>query len=406
MQLQRYSALAVHNAFGDRARPYSDTERQVLSQAGFRTAKTEISSWPGYRPTPLLALKGLAGRLDVGQVLYKDEGQRLGLKSFKAIGGAYAVLTVLKDHLSQKHGVKDAAVADLVAGKYRAQLSDVTVAAATDGNHGRSVAWGAQLFGAHCIIYLHSHVSPTREREIARFGAKITRVKGHYDDSVRDCAVDAAKNGWVLVADTSSDPKARVPSLIMQGYSLIADEVLTQTETTGRPTHVFVQAGVGGLAAAFGAHYWELFGKDRPRLIVVEPIQADCVFRSIAAGAPTMVPGDTNTVMACLAAGQVSAPAWVVMQHAVDDVLALPEDAAPDAMRILAAGIDGDPAIVAGESGCAATAGLIAAALDPKLKDALGLDSTSRALVIGSEGATDEDAYLRIVGRPSEAVAA
>lgn len=406
MQLQRYSALAVHNTHADRARPYSDTERQVLSLEGFRKAQAEITSWPGYRPTPLLALGGLAGRLGVAKVLYKDEGQRLGLKSFKAIGGAYAVLTVLKDYLAEKHGLKDVTVADLVAGKYRKQIADVTVAAATDGNHGRSVAWGAQMFGATCIIYLHSHVSQTREREIARFGARIVRVKGHYDDSVRDCAADSAKNGWVLVADTSLDPKARVPSLIMQGYSLIADEVLSQTETTGRPTHVFIQAGVGGLAAAFGAHYWELFGAARPRLIVVEPIQADCVFRSIAAGKPTPVPGDTNTVMACLAAGQVSAPAWVVMQHAVDDVIALPEEAAPDAMRALATGIDGDPAIVAGESGCAATAGLIAAALDPKLKQAFGLGPDSRVLVIGSEGATDEDAYQRIVGRPAETVAA
>lgn len=406
MQLQRYSALAVHNTHGDRARPYGETERQVLSLDGFGKAQAEITSWPGYKPTPLLPLNGLAGRLGVAKVLYKDEGQRLGLKSFKAIGGSYAVLMVLKDYLAAKHGLANVTVADLVAGKYRNEVAGVTVASATDGNHGRSVAWGAQMFGATCVIYLHSHVSQAREREIARFGAKIVRVEGHYDDSVSACAADSAKNGWVLVADTSSDPKARVPSLIMQGYSLIADEVLKQTEAAGRPTHVFIQAGVGGLAAAFGAHYWELFGKDRPRLIVVEPIKADCVFRSIAAGQPAMVPGDTNTVMACLAAGQVSAPAWVVMQHTVDDVIALPEDAAPDAMRALAAGIDGDPAIVAGESGCAATAGLIAVALDPKLKQALGLGADSRVLVIGSEGATDEDAYQRIVGRASETVAA
>ena len=405
MQLQRFSALAVHNAQSRPARPYSDKERQVLSLEGFRKAQAEISSWPGYKPTPLLSLSGLAQRLGVGKVLYKDEGQRLGLKSFKAIGGAYAVLTVLKDHLAAKHGLYDVSVADLIAGKYRNNVEGLTFAAATDGNHGRSVAWGAQMFGCACVIYLHSHVSRTREREIARFDARITRVKGHYDDSVRACAADAAHNGWVLVADTSPDADARVPSLIMQGYTLIADEVVQQTGTAAKPTHVFIQAGVGGLAAAFGAHYWETFGDKRPRIIVVEPIQADCVFRSIAAGRPTPVPGDTNTVMACLAAGQVSAPAWVIMQHAVDDVVALPEDAAPEAMRLLATGVDGDPAIVAGESGCAATAGLIAVALDPKLKDALGLSRDSRVVVIGSEGATDEDAYQRIVGRPAEAVA-
>lgn len=406
MKLQRFSALAVHNKQSRSGRAYGDEERRVLSLAGFRKAEVEISSWPGYRPTPLIDLSGLARRLDLARVLYKDEGQRLGLRSFKAIGGAYAVLTVLKEHLAEKHGLEDVTVADLVAGKYRRQVEGLTFAAATDGNHGRSVAWGSQMFGCACVIYLHSHVSATREREIARFGARITRVAGHYDDSVRACARDAEHNGWVLVADTSPHAHARIPSLIMQGYSLIADEVLGQAGPQSQPTHVFVQAGVGGLAAAFGAHYWEMFGNKRPRLVVVEPIQADCVFRSIAAGKPTPVPGDTNTIMACLAAGQVSAPAWVVMRHAVDDVVALPEDAAPEAMRVLAAGVDGDPAIVAGESGCAATAGLIAVALDPELRKAFGLGGDSRVVVIGSEGATDEDAYRRIVGRPAEAVMA
>ena len=405
MELKRFVARAVQNAHSDRSRPYGECERRVLSREGFRKAHAEISSWPGYEKTPLVELTGLARQLGVGEIFYKDEGQRLGLKSFKAIGGAYAVLAILQEYLAAQGVTEHVTAADLIAGKHRALIEKVIVAAATDGNHGRSVAWGAQMFGCQCIIYLHEHVSLAREREIARFDARIVRVKGHYDDSVQACAADSAANGWHLAGDTSGEADAHVPSLIMQGYTIIADEILAQLGAQG-PTHVFVQAGVGGLAAAVAAHYWDLLGAERPNIVVVEPQRADCVFRSIAAGRPTPVPGDTNTVMACLAAGEVSAPAWVILQHAIDSVIALPEDAAPEAMRVLAEGVAGDPAIVAGESGCAAVAGLIAAALDPQLRAALGIGPQSRIVTIGSEGATDEDAYQRIVGRASESVAA
>ncbi|MDR6755137.1 diaminopropionate ammonia-lyase [Mycoplana sp. BE70] len=405
MELKRFVARAVQNAHSDRSRPYGETERRVLSQDGFRKVHAEISSWPGYQETPLIPLRGMAGRLNVGQLFYKDEGQRLGLKSFKAIGGAYAVLAILQNHLAANEIAEHVTAAELIAGKHREHVEQVTVSAATDGNHGRSVAWGAKMFGCACVIYLHEHVSLTREREIARFGARIVRVKGHYDDSVQACAADSVANGWRLAGDTSEEAGARVPVLIMQGYTIVADEILAQLGDS-RPTHVFVQAGVGGLAAAVAAHYWEKLGAERPQIIVVEPHRADCVFRSISAGVPTPVPGDTDTVMACLAAGTVSAPAWIILKHAVDGVITLPEEAAPDAMRVLADGVDGDPAIVAGESGCAATAGLIAAALDPELRERFAIGPQSRIVAIGSEGATDEEAYRRIVGRASETVAA
>ncbi|CAN7359107.1 diaminopropionate ammonia-lyase [Rhizobium sp. LjRoot30] len=405
MELKRFDALAIQNAHSDRSRPYGECERRVLNQEGFRKAYAEISSWPGYKETPLIKLEGMAQQLGVGEIFYKDEGQRLGLKSFKAIGGAYAVLAILQRYLAAQGITEHVTAADLIAKKHRAEVEKVIVAAATDGNHGRSVAWGAQMFGCQCVIYLHEHVSLTREQEIARYGARIVRVAGHYDDSVLACAADSAVNGWYVAGDTSNDVGADVPSLIMQGYTLVAAEILSQLAER-KPTHVFVQAGVGGLAAAVAGHYWELLGTERPNIVVVEPQRADCVFRSIAAGRPTQVPGDTNTVMACLAAGEVSAPAWVILQHAVDSVIALPESAAAPTMQVLAAGIAGDPPIVAGESGCAATAGLIAAALDPRLRDMLGIGPQSRIVTIGSEGATDEDAYQRIVGRASESVAA
>ena len=400
MQLPAFPARLVHNPRASRDRAYGPAERAVLSRERFEAARAEIAAWPGYRPTPLVPLPGLARLLSVEGILYKDESERLGLMSFKALGGAYAVLVALQRHLAvQGH---QASAAALIAGAHRDAVRHVTVAAATDGNHGRSVAWGARMFGAACVIYLHEHVSPAREREIARYGARIVRVPGHYDELVRRCAADAARRGWTLVADTSDDPAADIPALVMQGYTLLAQEILDALPAL--PTHVFVQAGVGGLAAAIAGHYWETIGPARPRIVVVEPVRADCVFRAVAAGQVVSIQGGTDTFMACLAAGEVSAPAWVILEHAADDVLALEDEAAIATMRLLADGIGGDRPLVAGESGCAATAGLIAAAADAKLRAALALDARSRVVVIGSEGATDAETYARVVGRTAEDV--
>lgn len=401
MQLPTFPARLVHNRQVDRTLAYGDEQRAVLSLAGFQAARQEISTWPNYAPTPLVPLPGLARSLRLDWIGYKDEGERLGLKSFKALGGAYAVLVVLQQHLAARgHGGIGAPA--LMAGSHRDMTGQVTIAAATDGNHGRSVAWGARMFGTGCVIYLHEHVSAAREREITRYGARIVRVPGFYDASVRRCAEDAAANGWLLVADTSDDPADPIPALVMQGYTLLAQEILDALPAA--PSHVFVQAGVGGLAAAIAGHYWEALGPARPRIVVVEPMRADCIFRAIAAGKPEPIAGDTDTFMACLAAGEVSAPAWLILRHAADDVITLEDAAAEDTMRLLADGFDGDPPLVAGESGCAATAGLIASATDPSMRSALGLDPASRVVVIGSEGATDTDTYTRVVGRSAEAV--
>ena len=403
MELVRFPVGHVPNTRAGRGLFYGPRQAAVIDRGGLAAARAEITSWPDYRPTPLVALPGLAGRLDLGGVLYKDEDKRFGLRSFKALGGAYAVLCVLQEHLAAA-GRAGVTAGELLAGRHRASVSRLTVACATDGNHGRSVAWGAQMFGCRCRIYLHAHVSEAREREIARYGAIIHRVSGTYDDSVRQCAEDAAANGWFLVADTADDEEARVPALVMQGYGVMVDEILSQPDGDD-VTHVFVQGGVGGLAAAVCGHFWQTMGDRRPRCVVVEPSRADCIARSIAAGRPTPVPGDLDTFMACLAAGEVSRPAWIILEHGVDDVLTLPDEAAGEAMRLLAAGVDGDPPLVSGESGCAAIAGLVAAAPDPALREALGLDRGSRVVAIGSEGATDPITFERVVGRPADEVA-
>ena len=406
MKFDNYPASHVHNAKAARHNEFSAPERQILNLAAFQEAWDEITSWPNYEATPLVPLPAMARALDLKSVLQKDEGKRFHLKSFKALGGAYAVLCLLQRHLREKHGLDGVTSDQLHAGTHNDLTRDIIVATATDGNHGRSVAWGAQMFGCRCKIYLHEHVSQVREQEIAKFGAEIVRIAGDYDASVRQCGADAEVNGWQLVADTSSGGgKPDVPKMVMQGYTVMVQEVLDQLTGGTLPTHVFVPGGVGGLAASVAAHFSARLGADRPRIIAVEPTKADCIFRSIQAGEPTTISvGDT--FMACLSAGEVSPLAWPILERHLDDVLALPDEAAEQAMRLLAAGMGGDPAIVAGESGAAAMAGLIAAARSEVLRNELQLTERSSVVTIGSEGATDAETFARVVGKPATLIEA
>lgn len=404
MTLPHFDLRHVHNALASRTAPYGLREQEILSEAAFDDAKREITAWPGYAPTPLVALPGLAASAGVGTLWCKDEGQRFHLKSFKALGGAYAVLRLLQERLAREHGVAEVSARDLVAGKHGSLTKDITVTCATDGNHGRSVAWGAEMFGCRCVIYLHAGVSRTREAEIARFGAEMRRVPGGYDDSVRVAAEEAEHNGWFVISDTSWPGYETVPARVMQGYTIMANEIAQQLPDGARPTHLFIQGGVGGLAAAVAGHFWMIWGDAQPHTIVVEPERADCIYRSVEAGRPTAVEGDVETFMACLAAAEMSPLAWEILRHAADDVIALPDEAAEATMRLLAEGAFGDPPLVAGESGCAAVAGLIAAAGDAAVRDALDLGMDSKVVVIGSEGATDADIYARVVGRSAEEV--
>ena len=370
----------------------------VLDESGFRAAHDAITSWPGYASTPLVDLPGLARALGVGALRWKDEGGRFGLGSFKALGGAYAVLRLLLSRLPA-----GATTDDLLAGRYREEVAGITVCCATDGNHGRSVAWGAQQFGARCVIYLHATVSQGREDAIAHFGAEVRRVGGNYDDSVRQAARDAEANGWFVVSDTSYPGYMTVPRDVMQGYTVMIDEAVQQLEEP--PTHCFIQGGVGGLAAATLAQLWEAYGAERPRVVVVEPERAACLYASARAGVPTAVEGELETLMAGLACGEVSLLAWEVLDEGIDDFMAVSDAAAVDAMKLLADGVGNDAPLVAGESAVAGLAGLLIARQSLELSRALGLDAQSRVLLIGSEGATDEAVYRKLVGRSSAEVA-
>jgi diaminopropionate ammonia-lyase len=383
----------AHNAA---ARPLLTPEAAaLLIEADHQAAKTEITGWPGYAATPVVPLPGLAKAAGVARLDYKDEAHRFDLASFKALGGAYAVLRMLQDELAQD-GINVSAQ-DLIGGAQRDRVAGITVCCATDGNHGRSVAWGAQMFGCACRIYIHENVSIDREAAIADFGAIMVRLAGDYDASVRAAAQDAEVNGWHLVADTNAGGGSDlVPLLVMQGYTLIVDEMMGQLAET--PTHVFIPAGVGGLAAAIAGRWAKVAGAARPRMIVVEPQVADCVFRALRDGVPRAVEGDVNSFMACLSAGEVSPAAWPILKAVVDDAVAIADGTAIDMMIGLAHGRWGDAALVSGESGCASVAAVLSLAHYPDLRAALGLTPQSRVLCIGSEGATAPDLWTSVTG--------
>lgn len=412
--LQHFPLKLHHNPLADPAAAYGEDLKAILSLARFAEAKAEIASWPGYGPTPLIELPGLARAAGIGQIWYKDEGGRFGLGSFKALGGAFAVYKLLAGEVARRAGVKRPSATELIAGRHRDIARQITVATATDGNHGRSVAWGAGMFGARAMIYIHATVSEGRRDAIAAYGAEIVRIKGNYDDSVHQVAADAARRGWFVISDTSYEGYRQVPCDVMQGYTVMADEAMAQLPAGERPSHVFVQGGVGGLAAAMLAQMWERWGAraardagaGRPRFIAVEPDRADCLYQSALAGRPAKTTGDLETLMAGLAAGEVSLAAWDILVRGCDDFLVIPDAAAVQAMTLLARGVGGDRPVVGGEAGVGGLAGLLAAAGDPQARHALGLDGAARVLIVGSEGDTDPALYLKIVGRTGDDVRA
>jgi diaminopropionate ammonia-lyase len=354
----------------------------TLTEAGFRRAKTEITSWVGYAPAPLRDLPMTP------TVRLKDEAGRFGLGSFKALGGAYAVANVLLAALARAGTT--AGSADLAGGRHAEVTRAITVTSATDGNHGRAVAWAASRLHCRCVIYLHATVSAGREAAIAALGAEIRRVPGTYDDAVRACARDAEAAGWIVVSDTSWPGYTEIPRDIMQGYRLMADEAADQW-TGPPPTHVFVQGGVGGAAAAVAVQTRARWPAAPPALIVVEPEHAACLMASARLGELTAVGGELDTIMAGLACGEPSLLAWQVLDRAAAAFMAIPDSAAIDAMRFLAS-----VGIVGGESGVAGLAGLRLALADPVAAAALHLGPDTRVLLFNTEGATDPGVYAAL----------
>lgn len=375
---------------------YPNTLKNVLNLEDSKTAYGEIKNWTGYKPTNLYSLKNLAIQLGIKDVLYKDEGTRLGLGSFKALGGSFGVLNFLRTKLSSVLD-KDISFEDIRLGKYKEQASKYTVVTATDGNHGRSVASGAQQFGCNCQIYIHAEVSSGRQRAMEDLGANVIRVDGNYDESLRLSIKDAAENDWHIISDTSYDGYTLYPRHIMAGYTVLAEEISQQMANNQIPTHIFLQGGVGGLAGAICAHFWEKYSSHNIRYVVVEPDRAPCLIESAKAGKLTSVHVEEETIMAGLSCGEPSIIAWDILREGVDDFVTVKDEIIPDMMRLLAHGVDGDPKIVAGESAVAGLAGLVEAHKNDDIFNQLGLSEDSIVLLIGTEGATDPEIYNSIV---------
>jgi diaminopropionate ammonia-lyase len=373
---------------------FNPTALSLLPESAFAEAVAEITQWEGYAPTELHSLPSLASELNIGGILYKHEGSRFGLGSFKALGGAYAALCILQREISKRTG-KDVALADIRNGLWADEVAKITLVSATDGNHGRSLAWGCQKIGAPCQIYIHAEVSVGREKAMQDLGAKVIRIDGDYDASVDLCREEAEKNGWFVVSDTSWPGYTQPPSDVMAGYGVMTSEIIKQLDSP--PTHVFLQGGVGGLAAAVSVSLRQHWGENAPRVCIVEPDLAACLFQSARQGKAATVEIEEETIMAGLSCGVPSPMAWEVLGSIASDFLIISDDLVPPTVRRLARPTENDPRIEAGESGVAGLAALIEASKDEDLRTKLGLNENSQVLLIGSEGVTDPDIYAQIM---------
>jgi diaminopropionate ammonia-lyase len=390
----------VVNRAGRIDAPWTAAQDAILNETAFAEARRVISAWPGYAPTPLVALPGLAAETGVEAIHYKDESGRFGLGSFKALGGAYAVARVILQRAEAAGTPLD--IDDLLKGRRRDAVRRLTVCCATDGNHGRSVAWGAQTFGCGCVIFIHATVSEARKWAIEAFGAQVRRTAGNYDDSVREAQATAQAEGWVVVSDTSYPGYTEIPRHVMQGYEVMAAEAFEELKEP--PTHVFLQTGVGGMAAAVAAQAKRRWDDARPLIVLADPDRSACWLESFRAGRPTPVEGQLDTVMAGLACGAVSLLAWEILKDHGDAVVAISDASAVAMMRRLARPQSGDPPLVAGESAVAGLAALVLAIEDRAARKALALTSRSRVLVFGTEGDTDPELYRELVGMDAETV--
>lgn len=374
---------------------------RLFSAETARKARWFHRQIPGFKMSPLKALPNLAQMFGVGGIWVKDESVRLQLNSFKVLGGSYAVYRYLKQAIG---ATNDLTYAELTSAEAKKKTGRITFATATDGNHGRGIAWASQKLGHDCIVYVHAETSKPRIEAIRSYGATVKIISGNYDDAVRQIAVDAKENGWVVVSDTSWDGYTEIPTWIMQGYTTMMAEIQEQLAGQGiaRPTHIFVQAGVGALAAAVVGFYHALFPDDPPFCVIVEPEAADCLYQSALAedGMPKTVPGGLDTIMAGLACGEPSPIAWEVLKNSARCFVACPDYLSAKGMRIYATPLEGDPFIVSGESGAVTLGALVAILREnglEELRNNLRLNLDSQILLINTEGNTDPVHFRQII---------
>lgn len=378
-------------------------ERVSVECFGYDSAKKVNEfhrSFPEYSVTPLVNLKSLSATLGIKSLHVKDESFRFGLNAFKVLGGSYAI----GSYISRKLGVDidELDFEKMTSGEVREKLGDVTFVTATDGNHGRGVAWTANRLKQGCVVYMPKGTAVERLDNIKALGACASITDLNYDDAVRLANEGVEKNGWVLIQDTSWDGYDEVPRWIMQGYTTMGYEIVSQLNGE-IPTHIFLQAGVGAMSGAMAGFFSDFFkGERKPVITIVEPDKADCIFRTAEAadGRLHFVKGNMDSIMAGLCCGEPCTIAWEIIRDYADNFVSMPDYVTAKGMRILGNPAGDDVRVISGESG-ACTTGLVAElmlneSLD-RMREQIGLNSESRVLCISTEGATDRENYRNIV---------
>ena len=367
--LWRYSKFITNNNYSFK----KDQILKSLSKKEIDDAYLSIKEWNGYSPTPLINLNKLSQELDLNKIFYKDESKRFDLKSFKALGGAYAVEKISKGN------------------------KNIVVSTATAGNHGRSVAWGAKRLGLKCKIFISEFVSNARGQAMANLGAEVIKVKGNYENSLIECIKQSTENGWQIVQDVAWDNYLLVPKYTMAGYSVMMKEIVDQLDNN-EITHIILQAGVGGMAGAMIAGIARYL-TNIPITIVVEPDSAACVLESIKSGKIKKIDIKRESLMGGMSCGEVSLVPWEILKNSVKYCISLPDDNIAKTMRLLGNGSFSDEKIIAGENSAPGVISLIASCEDQKIKKDLNLNSHSNVLIIGCEGDTDQEMYKKLVNQ-------
>lgn len=380
-----------------------DKQLDVMSLPNVAKARFFHSSFPQYSITPLDQLSGMAAYLGLGGLYVKNEAYRFGLNAFKVLGGSFAMARYIAQEMGRD--VSEMTYDYLTSEALRREFGQATFFTATDGNHGRGVAWAAHKLGQKAVVHMPKGSSKPRFDNIAKEGAQVTIEELNYDDCVRLAAAEAEKTEHgVIVQDTAWDGYEEIPSWIMQGYGTMASESADQLRQVGvnRPTHVFIQAGVGSLAGAVVGYYTNLFPNDPPKFIVMEAMAADCLYQSALAGdgKPRTVTGDLRTIMAGLACGEPNTISWDILRNHVSAFVSCPDWVSARGMRMLAVPVKGDPTVISGESG-AVGMGLIAELMENdwyrELRESIGLDRFSQVLMFSTEGNTDPLKFRKVI---------
>lgn len=377
----------------------SAQDSTVFTVSNAETVRNYHSTFPDYCPTPLAKLDELASILGIAGMYVKDESYRFGLNAFKGLGGSFCLGRYIAGRLGKD--VKDISFAEITSEETRNKLGQITFITATDGNHGRGIAWTAHILGQKAVVYMPKGTVPERLENIRGLGAEAEITDMNYDDTVAFAAGQAEKNGWILVQDTAFEGYEEIPVWIMQGYMTMALEAVEQLGEK-KPTHIFLQAGVGSMAGALAAFFADYYGVHKPVITIVEPNQADCIYQTALAddGKLHAVTGDLSTIMAGLACGVPCTVAWNELDRYAENFASVPDWVAAKGMRVLGNPAGNDAKVISGESG-ASTAGFICEIMQNRslseMRKTIGLDGNSVVLCISTEGDTDRENYRRIV---------